>query len=388
MATAPAPISLFAPTTRALRISRAQTIEPDSARAAAEIASQLGADPDVVFCFVSPAYDLAVLGAALASAFPEVLVVGCTTSGQVGSSGYQSGGITAAALGGVVVKSLLLEPLDQCVEDLDEFIARSSARLAALHGVPNTFGFLLADGLSMMEERLIAGLHAAAGEVPIVGGSAGDDLAFNATHVLHEGRFRSNAAVLTLVSCPTPFSVMNFAHHEPSDFRMAITKAIPDERLVLEIDGIPAAEAYASLVGVPVAELGPEVFSKHPVTLRVNDAHYIRSIQKVEPDGSIRFYCAIEEGLVLRLARPSRVIETLNESFDAAHRELGGRPDVVLGCDCILRRLELESMGMDDEVGALLARRRVTGFSTYGEQLNGVHVNQTFVGVALRSNHG
>lgn len=388
MATAPAPISPFASSTRVLRVSRAQTVEPDASSAAAALASRLGAEHDIVFCFVSPAYDLDVLGPALADAFPGANVVGCTTSGQVGDAGYQAEGITAAALSGVICESLVIEPLDARVEDLDGFIADCSSQLAALRGLPNTFGFLLADGLSMMEERLIAGLYAAAGEVPIVGGSAGDDLAFEATFVLHNGRFRSNAAVLALVSCPTPFSVMNFAHHEPSALRMAITKAVPEERLVLEIDGVPAAERYAALLDVAVDELGPEVFSKHPVMLRVNEAHYIRSIQKVEPDGGMRFYCAIEEGLVLRLASPARVMQTLDESFDAAHRELGGRPDVVLGCDCILRRLEFESMGMDDEVGALLARQRVTGFSTYGEQLNGVHVNQTFVGVALRSNHG
>jgi len=31
----------------------------------------------------------------------------------------------------------------------------------------------------------------------------------------------------------------------------------------------------------------------------------------------------------------------------------------------------------------LLARYRVAGFNTYGEQHSGMHVNQTFVGMAL-----
>jgi len=31
----------------------------------------------------------------------------------------------------------------------------------------------------------------------------------------------------------------------------------------------------------------------------------------------------------------------------------------------------------------LMAQYGVFGFSTYGEQFNGVHVNQTFTGVAL-----
>jgi hypothetical protein len=48
-----------------------------------------------------------------------------------------------------------------------------------------------------------------------------------------------------------------------------------------------------------------------------------------------------------------------------------------------LRRLELEQRGLDGAVGAFLATQKVVGFSTYGEQFNALHVNQTFTGVAL-----
>ncbi|MCC6877666.1 MAG: hypothetical protein IT378_25380 [Sandaracinaceae bacterium] len=60
-----------------------------------------------------------------------------------------------------------------------------------------------------------------------------------------------------------------------------------------------------------------------------------------------------------------------------------GAVEAVLGCDCILRRLELERTGLDGEVGRFLAEQRVVGFSTYGEQFNAVHVNQTFAGIAI-----
>ncbi|MET0793607.1 MAG: FIST C-terminal domain-containing protein, partial [Polyangiaceae bacterium] len=58
-------------------------------------------------------------------------------------------------------------------------------------------------------------------------------------------------------------------------------------------------------------------------------------------------------------------------------------PEVILGCDCVLRRLELEKDGMDRAVGELLAQHRVVGFSTYGEQYNAIYVNQTMTAVAL-----
>jgi hypothetical protein len=34
-------------------------------------------------------------------------------------------------------------------------------------------------------------------------------------------------------------------------------------------------------------------------------------------------------------------------------------------------------------VSAFLRRQRVIGFNSYGEQFNGMHINQTFTGVAI-----
>jgi hypothetical protein len=56
---------------------------------------------------------------------------------------------------------------------------------------------------------------------------------------------------------------------------------------------------------------------------------------------------------------------------------------LTIGCDCVLRRLELEGEGGVAEVGAFLREQQVLGFNTYGEQFNGMHINQTFTGVAI-----
>jgi hypothetical protein len=68
--------------------------------------------------------------------------------------------------------------------------------------------------------------------------------------------------------------------------------------------------------------------------------------------------------------------------FDGLQQRLG---DLLLtiGCDCFLRRLELEDNGSLDLIGSFLREQRVMGFNTYGEQFNGMHINQTFTGVAI-----
>lgn len=366
------------------QVQSASTAKTDAAAAVRELVAGVPRRPDLLLVFVSPAYDLRLLGAELHLAFEGSLVIGCTSSGLLGTQGYQAHGITAIAMHGTLeVSQFCIGPLDRLTGNMDTLTASVSDFLSESNVKGHTFGFLMADGLSMSEERLIASLHAAAPGTPIIGGSAGDDLAFDETFVLVDGHFRSNTAVLAMVTLPVKFALLNVIHHRPTETRMVITDAVPEERLVTEINGRPAAEVYAEIVGVPIWELGPETFSKHPVMLRIRDSHYIRSIQKIEPGGGIRFYCTIEKGLVLRLAEPARVMESLEESFRDVEDTLG-EPDLIIGCDCILRRLELESLGLDEDVGRFLAERKVVGFSTYGEQFEGVHVNQTFVGLALR----
>ena len=60
-----------------------------------------------------------------------------------------------------------------------------------------------------------------------------------------------------------------------------------------------------------------------------------------------------------------------------------GAPLLTIGCDCFLRRLELEDSDNLEPIGRYLRDQRVLGFNTYGEQFNGMHINQTFTGVAI-----
>ena len=60
-----------------------------------------------------------------------------------------------------------------------------------------------------------------------------------------------------------------------------------------------------------------------------------------------------------------------------------GRTALILGFDCVLRRIALEQAGLGEAVGRIYRDHRVAGFNTYGEQHGGLHVNQTFVGLAF-----
>jgi hypothetical protein len=114
----------------------------------------------------------------------------------------------------------------------------------------------------------------------------------------------------------------------------------------------------------------------------IDGANYVRSIQKVNPDGSLKFYCAIDRGVVLRVAKGVDLVTNLETALSQVSARIGPL-QLVLTFDCILRKLEIAQDGLDEAVGDILRRNNAIGFNTYGEQFCGVHVNQTLTAIAL-----
>ena len=222
------------------------------------------------------------------------------------------------------------------------------------------------------------------GKIPLFGGSAGDDLRFAKTGVYSDGRFHSDSAALILINTSLPFRIFKTQHFVSTDERLVVTEADTTRRIVKEINGLPAAEEYARLVGVDVQKLNPMRFAASPVVVMIDGTDYVRSIQKANADGSLTFFCAIEEGLVLRVAHGVDLVNNLEQTFDKIRAEIGP-PRLVFGCDCILRNLEISQNGLKDRVGEIFRHNNTIGFSSYGEQFHGVHINQTLTGVAIGS---
>ena len=241
---------------------------------------------------------------------------------------------------------------------------------------------LLIDGLSVREELVVSSIYSALGDIPLFGGSAGDDLRFTRTWILHDGEFRSNAAVLVLVDTVRRFTVFRTEHFVSSDRKMVVTEADPARRIVTEINAEPAGREYARMVGLEGEPLTPMIFAAYPVVVRVGGEYHVRSIQKVNDDESLTFFCAIDEGIVLTVAEGVDLVQNLENLFSRLHDDVG-EPELILGCDCILRSLEMEQKQIKHLVSKVLARNNVIGFCTYGEQFNAMHVNQTFTGVAI-----
>jgi hypothetical protein len=352
----------------------------DGAEAVRELAAILGDSAGLVLAFVAPGYDLDRVGAELHRWCGD-RVAACTSAGNIGPDGYQDEGIVAVALSGGGLSAGTVR-IDAGIDVVDAVcqVGPQLVGLRSLREIGDVFGILLVDGLAAQQDRLAATLRSLLGDVPIVGGSAGDDLSFSRTAVYADGRFRPNTATFTVVATRAPFRIVRLQHHEPTDTMLVVTEAVPEERLVGEINGRPAVEAYAEAVGVSVAGLDPSVFSAHPMLLHAAGEHWIRSVAAIGPEGSLRLFAAVDRGDVLRLGRPSGLLDDLERRLAA----LGSGGDGgVLAFDCVLRRIEARATGVEKDVNSCLSRHGVVGLSTYGEQFNGMNVNHTMAAVAF-----
>ncbi len=190
-----------------------------------------------------------------------------------------------------------------------------------------------------------------------------------------------NAAIVVVARCDRPVRVFSLDHLVPTERRMVVTSATPEDRVVHEINAEPAALEYARLLELDPNQLDQFTFAEHPVVVRLGDAHHVRAIQQVKENHDLVFFSAINEGMVLTLATHDDIVAHLDRGLGQLAKH--GTPEIILGCDCILRRIEAGRIQKSRAVSEVLQAHNVVGFSTYGEQIGGLHVNQTLTGVAI-----
>lgn len=368
------------------RIKRAEVNLLEPAAAVEQLKAQLSGPSAGRVLFCSSTYDLARLGPELHRAFDDAPLAGCTTAGEVGSRGY----LPTPGISGFSLPADAFDMDVGFIHDLRSVDTRrlgeTASSIIAHHRDTErsgySFGMLLIDGLSIREEAVVRTVHSSLREIPLVGGSAGDDLRFRQTHVLIDGQFVSDAASLTLVRTRWPFHVFKHQHIRGDSKKLVVTAAIPRQRIVLEFNGYEAAQAYADAIGLEVGELNSDVFSIHPVIFRVGNAEYVRSIQGTVPGGGLRFFCAIDEGIVLTMAQGDDMLGHLSHCADELE-SIVGPAALTIGFDCILRRNESLVRDHVEGIDNIFRRLNLCGFATYGEQIGPMHVNQTLTGVTI-----
>jgi hypothetical protein len=365
----------------------AMSDDPD-ARAASEalIAALRPVDLAGIIVFASRREGLDAAVAAAGALGVAAPLLGCTTAGEITPWGTSRG---MAAIGFPAADFDLQARRFDGLIGFDPFAAHRIVAEAISDGVLASHrlgdgveraSLLLIDGLACREELITHTMRHLLEDIAMVGGSAGDDMRFGETHLLHDGVVRTDCAMLVLLSSRHPLRLFRTHHHLAGEKLAVVTRVDTAARIVHELNGEPAAQEYARLVGVSVRRLNDRVFAANPMMVRVGGNYYARAPMRVSAGCGLVFQSAIERGLVLRLGAANGMLDALRESLD---QWADVTADTVIVFDSVHNRIEAETLGHAAALADIYRRHRFVGFHGYGEQYRDLHLNRNLAGLAI-----
>jgi hypothetical protein len=342
-----------------------------------EIQKQFGATtPCTILFFAFSKYDVEQIGKRLQQAYAKAKVFGCSTSGEIVTGKMLKNSVVAMAFDKDSIADIDVAVVEHVKKEnnvkaaLTQFEKYYKQKLGSL-SIDEYVGIVLIDGLSGAEEKIMDTLGNLTDFI-FIGGSAGDDLKFKATHVFANGKAYSDAAVLALLKPTKGYEILKTQSFKVLGSKLVADKVNEANREVISFNQMPAVEAYAKATKT-TPQTAASNFMKNPVGLVINNEPFVRSPQQIK-GSSMVFYCNIKEGSELSLLESTDIVADTDKALTEILNECSA--SAVINFNCILRTLELEQKKQTEAYGKIFNKTPTVGFSTYGEEYLG-HINQT-----------
>jgi hypothetical protein len=370
----------------------------DSAAAGRQAAASAlhGADAKLLVTFVSPAHDLPALLAGIRDVCPDTPLIGCSTSGEIATSGPSDSSVVITALGG---PGFIVATAAGRSASTDLRAAGAAAASCAELVEPKAHQvlLLLTDGLAGDQQEIVRGAYSVVGAaMPLVGGCAGDDLAMHKTFQLFDGEVLEDAVLAAAITSDSPLGIGVQHGWQRVGNAMLVTESSGNR--VLTLDDQPALDVYLDRLNAPDdVRTDAAAFTRfaltHPFGVSRRSGEEVRFIAGADfADRSIGCIAEVPQGGLTWIMEgdDASVLDATDAACTQALDALDGQaPLGFLAFDCIARRGVLGE-GIENEVQRIAAHSRgapVAGFYTYGEiarthGMGGFH-NQTLVVLAF-----
>lgn len=384
------------PTSRWIAVGH--SCAPDAARAGVEAADQAlrQEDPKLLVVFSAESYDPHALLAGIASRASGTPLIGCSTAGEIATSGPGDAGVVVVALGGAGFT--VATAAETASIGLREAGAAVAGCAKEVRDREHRILLLLTDGLAGDQQEVVRGAHSVVGaEIPLVGGCAGDDLKMQSTRQFHGAEVMTNAVVGAAIGSEAPLGVGVRHGWRRVGSPMLVSES--DANRVLTLDDEPALDVYLRRLDAPVeAASDPAAFTRfaltHPLGLQRRSGEEVRFVAGANfEDRSLTCVAHVPQGGLTWFMEGDN--ESVLDATDGACAEAvaqlqGADPLGFLAFDCIARRGVLGDGGIEEEVTRIAGHASgapVAGFYTYGEiartrGTGGFH-NQTLVVLAM-----
>lgn len=308
---------------------------------------------------------------ALQETFPEALVTGCSTSGEICGGEVRSGSVVAIAM------AFDSTTVGHTMVDLAEAgtIQEAGAQLARTLNKENLSGlFVISDGTLVDGDGLLEGIASALPpDVPVCGGLAADGDRFKTTLVgLKSGLYSGKIVAIGLYGKDLEIHCGSGGGWENFGPLRRITKS--KGNVLIELDGEPALGVYTRYLGDRANMPSGALYFPLEIYPDGEDQQgLVRTILAVDDAAqTMTFAGNIPEGCLARLMRAGseRLIEGAQTAAERAVGEEKGEYDAAILISCVGRRIIL-GLRTEDEVGEVIGvigkNVPAVGFYSYGE---------------------
>lgn len=378
-------------------MAHARTALRDPGPAAEDLCNQLGsAKPKLVVMFASRDRDQRALNNAMRERLPAgTRLIGATTGGEIDRDGMHSGSVVVAALSGDLEVGLGMgHGMSRDAAHAGEAAIRAAASELGARaddlGTRKYGAMVIDDAFRYRKEELLLGVMSMNQAMVAVGGGASDsepDPAKQSAELHVDGEVATDAAVVALFRTDAPWAALRSHWYAPTGQTIRITKIDSTAKRALEIDGKPAAQRYADLLGVTPADLEfgtPNGFAVRPTALRVGREYFIRAPWKPLEDGSILFANMLEEGSELELVKITDIVESTRRFFEIELPARVQSPRAAMLFHCSGRKWYAQSTGKIPALSeAFRAAPPCVGMNVHFEIYCGFHINTTLTALAF-----
>ena len=362
-----------------LKAEVGSSVASDAYRAGKEAAAKAAlTGAKVAFAYSSCAYDQGALLKGVAEALPGVPVVGCTSfTGIITPEGFVSGpdgyvGVMTLADDDVVYGVAGSEK-GACARETGRQVARAAMASAGRTDAPSYFYMVAPPG---EEETYLKGIEDVIGRVPFFGGSAADNSVEGKWKVLYGTQSYSNGLSVVFFYTAKKAAFRYTGEYRETGKAAIITK-VEGTRKIVEIDGVPALDRYATWLGVKPEELsglallGASICHPLGEKDRLGDLVAIRHPMVGNPDHTITVGNDVATGtaVIFMDGSPDELIASTGTAIKTVDDRLGEKPGAYLLVHCGGRR-----GGIGDRIGEAASEIRKAadgvpfiGVFTFGE---------------------
>lgn len=325
-------------------------------------------NPELLILCVSEKEQFGNLVEQLEQMFPKVPSIGCVGQSYGQTKVLEKGIMVTAFWEGVtavanVLTNVATMPLKR-IHQLEKDVA------SVAPGKDNT---VCIDFCSGNDEMVLTTMSSVLSkkQIPLTGGTAWEGLV-SANGVVYE-----DACAYTIIkNNKGRAKIYKENLYQPTDKRFLVTKSIPSEYVICELDGKPAEKVYMNELGIGKQEFSTQTF-KNPLGHCLGNEIYIVSIKESRENGTFSCYRKVNPKTTLSILQIGDISQIVGQTVSQIKKDFPSLSG-IFSINCLFRYLMFQEQNyMDTYLKNMGSLGTHAGLIGLGEHYNEHHTNQT-----------